>query len=202
MRMAGPDIVLFVVGALLFSGATAAIVTREGGVGALGAGGSALGIYDVTYSTRTVEGEAAAVASFASHTSEFDVNNTDVSVVTIVIACTDPVPAGSTYALRVEVTAPNNLTVEPQDVQCGAVEIPVEVTPVPSRTTIQGGTAAEARANLGRDANATKALGTWTVTVTGSRGAAPIGLPGPAVPSGSIALKVETWEPTLTPVQK
>lgn len=202
MRMAGPDIVLFIVGALLFSGATAAIVTREGGVGALGAGGSALGIYDVTFPTKDIAGQDDTVDSFASHTVEFTVNNTDVSTVTIQISCTDPVPAGAAYTLHVEVVAPNGITVPPSDVGCGAVEIPVKVADVPERTTVQGGTPAEARAKLAQDANATRAVGAWTVTVSGSRGAAPIGLPGPTVPRGSITLMVEAWEPVLSPVQK
>ena len=205
MRLAGPDVVLFLVGALLFSGATAAIVTREGGVGALGGGGSALGVYTVTYNTEeSAVGEAAAVASFASGEASFVVNSTDVSRVIVVVDCNDPVPGPAAFTLTMEVTPPegSNITVEPQQVACGDVEVPIDVAEVPSDTAVRGSTPDEARQNLSPDANATKAQGTWTVRVTGSRGAAPtLPVPGSA-PSGTLALKVETWEPAFTPVQK
>jgi hypothetical protein len=199
--MAGPDIVLFVVGALLFSGATAAIVTRDGGVGALGGAGSASGVFNVAYATRVIEGEGADVGSFASHTAEFDVNNTAVSKVILVIECSDPVPAGVPYGIHVEVTAPNGIAVDPVDVNCGNVEIPIDVTEVPADTSVQGRTEDEARANLPQDANATKAVGAWTVTITGSRGPSPLPLPA-GTPNGRIALNVEAWEPSFAPVQK
>lgn len=206
MRMAGPDIVLFVVGALLFSGATAAIVTREGGIGALGEGGSALGIYNVAYSTEeSAVGEAASV-SFGSGEASFDVTSADVSKVVLVVECSDSVPGPAGYTVTVEVTPPagSNLTYEPQSVSCGSAEVPFDVADVPPGGTVRGGTPDEARANVGADANATKAMGKWTFKVTGARNgpAAPLPLPAQTVPSGSLALKVETWEPTLTPVQK
>lgn len=205
MRMAGPDVVLFVVGALLFSGATAAIVTREGGVGALGAGGSALGVYNVAYATRTIEGESADVPSWASATAEFTVNNTRVTRLLLAIECADPVPAGAApYTLRIEVAAPNNITVDPIDVGCSTTEIPIEVTPVPSLTTVRGRTEEEARANLPEDANATLAVGIWTFTVTGSRTppAIPIAPPAAIPANGQMTLNAEAWEPSFTPVQR
>ena len=203
MRMAGPDVVLFLVGLLLFSGATAAIVAREGGVDAFTGSGSASGIYNVAYATRVIEGEESAVPSWASATVDFDVNNTQVSRVILVVECADNVPvAAAPYTLTIEVSAPNNLTVEPITVPCGSTEVPIDVTSVPAATSVQGRTEEEAAGNLGQDANATKAVGTWTFTVTGSRGSAPSALPVPAPSNGRLALNVEAWEPSFTPVQK
>ena len=203
MRMAGPDVVLFVVGALLFGGATAAIVTSEGGLGAITGGGSPTGVYTVTFATRTVDGEPADLPSFTSGEATFNVNNTRVSTVTVVVTCSDPVPAGSTFSFTVAVAGPNGIAAEPATGRCGQpLEVPVEVAAVPATTTVQANTEAEAIQAVADDANATRAVGTWTVTVTGSRGA-PALLPGGATdPRGSVLLRVETWEPNPAPVAK
>lgn len=207
MRMAGPDVVLFVVGALLFGGASAAIVTSDGGIDALtGGGGSALGVFTVTYGTDVVEGEAQQVADFGSTGPvQFDVNNTRVSKVFVVLSCSDAAVGPAAFQVTVTVEGPNGIATEPQTVACGNVEIPVDVTPVPPATNVQGATQAGAEANIPQEANATKAVGTWKVSVSGQRGGVspPGGLPvNPGNPSGSIALDVEIWEPTLAPVQK
>ena len=206
MRMAGPDIVLFLVGALLFTGATAAIVTRDGGLDAFGGGGSALGFYSVAYTTaETAVGEAASV-SFDSGEASFDVNQTNVANLIVVIECSGDVPGPAAFTITLTVTPPasSGLTVEPQQIGCSNQEVVIPVTAVPETGTVRGGSEAEARENLGQDANATRAQGTWTVAVSGSRGGGPATIPGlPAgTPTGTIATKVETWEPAFTPVQQ
>lgn len=200
MRMAGPDLVLFVVGALLFGGASYAIVS-DGGIGAT----SALGVFQVSFATSTEEVGAEPVASFRSAEASFDVAGGPISRVLVTIDC-DDVAAGAAapFALQVEVSGPNGLAAEPTSGTCGTpLEIPVHVADVPADTTVQARTEDEARDALSTEANVTAAQGTWTVKVTGGRSAGPVPLQPPAAePAGRIVLSVETWAPTFTPVQR
>ena len=202
MRIAGPDVILFAVGLLLFSGAGFALV-QQGGAGVLGQSGSATGVYTVTFPLETVQvGEPATVASFQGAEAVFQVNATNVKTVIVEVQCTDPVPGG-TFQLTVNVAGPNGLAGEPTTGACGSaltVEVPV-ATP-PAAATTQGGSVDEARENLADAENATAAQGEWTVTVTGSRGGTPLpGIPG-GTPGGSIVMSVERWEPELSPVTR
>lgn len=203
MRMAGPDLVLFVVGALLFGGASYAIV-QQGGLAALTESHSPVGQFTVTYDTHlTPVGDAQPVADFRNAEATFDVNATNVAKVVVTIACTDAQGAAvAPFTLQITVTGPN-ITADPVSAPCGAdVEVPIDVTPVPTQTTVPGDTESEARENLPADANATKAQGTWTVSVTGGRSAGgtlpvPGQIPGP---TGEIALATEQWEPHFAAV--
>lgn len=202
MRLAGPDVILFVVGLLLFSGAGYALVV-QGGPGVLGQSGSPTGAYTVTFPLETVPvGEPAAAGDLASAQATFQVNATNVKTVIVQVECSDALPGG-TFQLTVNVAGPNGLAGEPATGSCGsAVEVQVPVATPPESGLAQGDTEEEARANLAQDANATAAQGAWTVTVTGSRGAGPIpGLPA-GNPGGSIVMSVERWEPELSPVQR
>lgn len=200
MRVAAPDVILFVVGLVLFAGAGYALVQQEGS-GVLGSGGSPTGVYTVTFPLETVEVDEASVANFASANAEFQVNATNVKRVLVTIDCNDPLP-GTTYNLRVEVEGPN-VTAEPAFGRCNeAFEVEVPVADAPVSAATEGGTEEEARANLPPSENATKAQGLWTVTVTGSRGGTPLpGLPQ-GQPSGAVVLSVERWEPELSPVTR
>lgn len=202
MRIAGPDVILFAVGLLLFSGAGYALV-QQGGAGVLGQGGSPTGFYDVAFPTSTVAvGEPASVPTFQGASATFQVNATNVKTVIVDVKCNDPVPGG-TFQLTVTVEGPNNLTTEqPVRGACGsAVQVQVPVAAPPEAATAQGSTEEDAKASLPTDANATAAQGEWKVTVTGSRGGTPLpGIPGPGAPSGSIEMSVERWEPKLSPV--
>ena len=203
MRIAGPDVILFVVGLLLFSGAGYALVV-QGGTDVLGQPGSATGFYTVAFPLETVPvGEPAPVQSFQGAQAVFQVNATNVRTVIVEVECNDPVPGG-TYQVTVEVAGPNGLTAEPATGNCGsALAVEVPVAEPPAAATVQGGTLDEARESLPASENATAAQGEWTVTVTGSRGGTPLpGLPGPGTPGGSIAMSVERWEPELSPVQR
>lgn len=205
MKMAAPDVVLFIVGALLFGGASAAIVTSGGGLDALTGGGSPSGAYRVAYHTDAHDSDPVAVPSFTSASGEFEVNNTDIFRFTLLVDCTDPAnnPAVP-YRLTITLTPPagSNLTAEPVTASCApGIEVPVEVAAVPSETTVQGRTEQEARENIPRDANSTKAQGTWAWSITGARGAIPGALPAPA-PGGAVSSRVEGWHPEFTPVPK
>lgn len=191
MRMAGPDILLFAVGLLLFSGASYALV-QQGGLGS-----SATGVYDVTHPVETIEVGKQAVPNFASATATFTVNATTVSKVTIVIACTDTVPGG-TFRLQVQVEPPaaSGLKADPKAGPCGTpIEIPVEIAPVPASGTVQAADIEDARVKGSADGDGAKAVGDWKVTVNGARQAGPLpGVPGAAGnPGGSITLNADTW---------
>lgn len=200
MRIAGPDIVLFLVGLVLFSGAGYALVV-QGGPGVLGSG-SATGVYTVTFPLETVEVDQADVPSYQSAKAEFQVNATNVKRVLVAVACTDTVPGG-TYRLTVSVEGPNGLKSAPTTGACGAnLEVEVPVAEPPVSATTQGGSEEEARDALPAHENATAAQGLWTVTVAGNRGGAPLpGLPT-GVPSGTLTMSVERWEPELSPVSR
>src|ERR1051325_8168097 len=91
MGMAGPDIVLFVVGFLLFAGAGYALVA-QGGLN--GDGGSPTNVFSVLYPLSRGEVGKENVADFASVTKTFQVAQTNVSKMVVSIACNDPLPGG------------------------------------------------------------------------------------------------------------
>lgn len=200
MRMAGPDVVLFVVGALLFGGATYAIIASDGGLG----GTSAAGVFDVTFAASEVAIDEVAVGSMRAGTADFQVNQTNVGAIIVTIACADQAGAVAPFNLQVQVSGPNGLTGEGSGA-CGqdaTIEIPVSESP--PAIAVPGSTEDEARANLPALDNATRAAGAWSVTVSGGRSAGPASaLPVPVGdPSGTITLTASVWEPTFTPVQR
>lgn len=195
MRMAGPDIVLFVVGALLFGGAAYALAL-QGGMAAL-SGGAPASLYEVTFTGKTIEAGKQAVSDYSSAKATIEVTEANATKVTITIACADPLPAG-TFNLQIRVEAPNGLTVPPTAGACGTnVVIPVEISKLPATLAAVGSNAEEAIRSIPPDTNATRALGTWTITVNGARGPAPA-LPA-GNPSGSIVLTVDTWDAAALP---
>lgn len=207
MRLAGPDIVLFVVGLLLFGGASYAIY-EQGGLAALQEQTSALGQFTVAFPTSSTEVDTRDVANLRSAEETFDVNASRVSHVFVVVTCTDQ-QAGTVapFNLEVQVAGPNGLTGEGIGT-CGT-DIPVEVmvADVPDGTTIAAETETEAEEvyhglETEQNGNVTRARGTWTVTVTGARSAGPLPVPEQVPPpSGSITLSIEQWEPRFTAVQ-
>lgn len=207
MRLAAPDVILFTVGLLLFSGATYAI-WLEGGADVFGETGSASGVYDVTFATEAHEHEAIAVESPRSGEVAFTVNETNVAKMTIRVECSDSqAGAAAAWRLSVTVTGPNNLTSDPLAGTCGQdLEIPIEVAPVPGATSVAGSTEDEARANLPVSSNATRAQGEWTVTISGGRqGGGAVPIPGQVPipdPTVGVAYVVEQWEPRFAAVQR
>lgn len=197
MQMAGPDIVLFVVGALLFGSASYAIV-QDGG---FGTSTSALGVFDVSFPTTTTEVGEETVASFRSTTADFDVTQMNVTQAVVTLNCQDTAGAAVPFTLQVQVTGPGGLAADPVSGTCGdslVVDVPVADAPEP--TSVQGSTEDEARENLGEYETAHLAMGTWTVDVSGGRAAdppVPVGDPG-----GSIVFEVVQWTPAFAPVQR
>ena len=200
MRMAGPDIVLFVVGAVLFGGATYAIVSLDGDVGST----SALGVFQVTFTPELVEVGSQGVDSLRSATAEFDVNATYPLKAVVVVECGGgPAQVGAVpFQLQVSVAGPSGQTGEGSG-PCGqnvVVEIPLGT--IPPDTNVAGHTEEEARANLRPSENATASAGAWTVTVSGSRGQqTPVAVPV-VDPAGTITFSVEEAAPRFSAVQR
>lgn len=207
MRITGPDVALFVVGLLLFSGATLALY-QQGGFSAVTQPGSALNIFNVRYTTSQAALEPVAVQNMRTASAAFDVNQTDVARVFVRVQCNpDQAAAAAPFAVAIDVAGPNGLTGQGGGNCSGnAIEIPINVTAVPAGGAVEGGTQEEARANLPRDANATRAQGTWTITIAGSRsapgGVGPIPQDPTPAPGGSVTLAVERWTAELAPVQR
>ena len=203
MRMAGPDIVLFVVGLLLFGGATFAIVKTQGGA-ALGSAGAASGVYTVTYTEKDLFTKGVDIADAASGSADVAVANEGVGTVQITVTCADPSPAPvGQFAISVTVTGPNGLTGKGAGT-CGTpVVVKVSVAPKPADTTASGNTAGDAEKSLPAPENATAAKGSWKVAVSGGRGT-PVGIPAgtPAEPSAHVELKAIGWAAKLTPLGK
>lgn len=200
MQMAGPDIVLFVVGALLFGGATYAIVSSDGG---LGGAGSALGVFTVTYAPSLIEVGSEQAPTLRSATADFDVNETNVLRVLVTVECSDTGPQLDVvpFSLQVRVEGPNGLNADAPGGCTSPTIVEVPVAQLPGSTTAPGATEAQARANLAPATNGT-ANGGWTVTVSGSRsGQQPVGVPV-VDPAGTITLSVEVAEPSFAPVQR
>lgn len=200
MRMNGPDIVLFAVGALLLGGASFAIATMDGG---FSGSGSALGVFTVTWDERTVEVGSANVASMRSATETFDVEATHLAALVVRVECQDAAGAlPVAFQLEVTVQGPDGLAGEGSGSCAAGATVEIEVNPAPADTAVRGSTDAEAReALLEGSANATRGAGAWTVTVSGSRGSAPGAIPV-GDPAGAIILEARTHEPRLTPVPK
>lgn len=202
MRMAAPDIVLLVVGALLFGGATFAIAKQPGG---LTGATSAAGFFDVTYSLSEAEIGSEAVSNFRTGSVTFDVTQQNVTRLTFAVTCTDPAGATIPYNLQLTLTPPAGIPVpKPVSGACGnGITIEIPITDAPSGATARGSTQIEATANLAPAANSTRAVGAWTVDYSGARRGGPATLPLPAGdPEGSISVTAETWAPRFAPVQR
>lgn len=204
MRMAGPDIVLFVVGAVLFGGATYAITQQPGGLTGVT---SAAGVFDVTFQTSEAEIGNEAVASFRSGNVAFEVDEGNVTRLTFAVVCNDPAGAAVPFSISLTLTPPAGIPApDPVNGNCGSdISIEIDVAPAPTAASVPGSTEDEARRNLATFPNATRAVGTWTVDFTGARqgGGTPLPIPGVAGdPGGSITLTAETWQPRFAPVQR
>lgn len=203
MRMAAPDVVLFIVGALLFSGASYAIV-QQGGLEALRQETSALGVFEVAFQRDQHEVGAAEVDNMLSANPSFELNNTDVYEVLVTVACS-PGQSGqiAQTSLSITVAGPNGLAGEASGACGPEIAIPVNVTAVPADTSVGATTEAEARAAVPVDANSTRAVGTWTVTIAGEQSAGgQVPLPQPVQPpTGAVSITVKAWHPAFTAVQ-
>lgn len=195
MKLAGPDLILLVVGFLLFAGAGYGLIATGTDVGG---NASALGIFRVDYETETVELDPQSVPDLGgTHEVTFEVDAVDVTKVTVTVGCGGP-QASVPYTLVVSVAGPNGLAGE-NNGGCGtSVEVPVSA--VPASTSVPGDNEDEAHENLGEHPNATLAQGTWTVTISGSyNGASVLPVPGP---SGTVGMTVDRWMHSFTPVQR
>lgn len=195
MKLAGPDLILFVIGFVLFAGAGYGLYATSGGDGSEG---SASGLFRVDYDTTLVTvGEETVADLGGTRALEFEVAELDVTQVLVDVACTGQA-ASLPYTLMVKVEGPGGRVGEASGT-CDGVSIAVPVSEVPASHTVEGDTADEAHENLGEHANATAAVGTWTVTVSGSRGANGVPVPGPG-PGGVVTLGVEKWTHRFTAV--
>ncbi|MEA3201305.1 MAG: hypothetical protein QOE90_2733 [Thermoplasmata archaeon] len=199
MRMAGPDVVLFIVGALLFGGALTAIIVTQGPGAFSGTAGGA-GLFTVSWPMQSKDMPKATVGDFAAASATFKVTDANVANVTVKIDCSDSVPGGvAPFALSVTVAGPQGQSGK-KDGNCGdAINVPIHVQDAPPGTTV-------ANADQVQASSSTLGQGDWKVTVTGARGSPAGGLPGLPVtqadPSGDIAFSVQTFAPKLDPIAK
>lgn len=200
MRMAGPDIVLFVVGLLLFGGAGYAIIASDGG---LSATGSASGVFNVAFTTSEAEIATEGVGSFRDASIPFTIEELNVSLVTFTIDCQDPAAGAVPFQLTITVTSPNGTASDPETTACASgIVIDFPVATVPPPTVASGNSEAAADEDLAERATSSAAVGEWTLTITGDRSGAPV-LPVPvAEPTGSATLTVQKWEPEFTAVPR
>jgi len=200
MRMAGPDIVLFVIGAVLFGGATFAIVALDDGVGDT----SALGVFQVTYAAQLREMGSEDVASLRSATVQFEADATHPLRAVVLVECANaPAQLGAVpFRLQVDVQGPSGQSAQGSG-QCGqSLVVEVPLGSMPPDTNVAGRTEEQARENLAPSPDAAAANGTWTVTVSGSRGQttpAPIPVVDPA---GTITFSIEEAAPRFAPIQR
>jgi len=203
MRMAGPDIVLFVAGAVLFGGATFAIISLDD------AGGdtSALGVFQVSFRATDQELTRES-ANMRSSTVDVQVNeglSRRLVSLTVTVACDDPAGAAVPFAVQLRVEGPNGQSADGSGSCGGGIDVVVPVADLPAATVAPGSTEADARTyvdeNVGASGNATAAVGTWTVTVSGGRSGAPVGLPV-GDPNGTVAVTAQVWEPQFAAVQR
>ncbi|HEX2022446.1 MAG TPA: hypothetical protein VHH36_07015 [Candidatus Thermoplasmatota archaeon] len=205
MRMAGPDVALFIVGLLIFAGAGYALYEQDA-FSSAGQQASALGLFNVAYATESVALDPVPVPSMRAGTAAVKVNQTDVSKVTVVVACQDQAAGGAAaaFTVTIDVVGPDNLTGSGSGA-CGGtgVAVAIDVAPVPGATSAQGATEPEARAKLAQAPNATRAVGDWTVTISGGRAGTGGVLPqDPTAPAGTVTFTLDVWTPKFSPVQK
>ncbi len=198
MRMAGPDIILFVIGALLFAGAGYGLVATGG----LDSGAtSALGVFNVRFTSATVDLDPQSVPDLGGQREvKFDVTQADVSAVTVTVRC-GGTAAALPFTITVNVAGPNGLAGQGNGNCANGATIDIPVTTAPTAAAVQANTEAEAREALPQSANATLAQGSWTITLNGARGG---GIPNVAQtnPTGTVGMSLETWQPVFEPVQK
>lgn len=207
MGMAAPDVVLFVVGFLLFGGAVTAIVV-QGGPSALAGGGAATTVYAIDFATKSVDVGKDAVADFnGQHKASINVTTHNVSVMHVTVQCSDPasaLPAGG-FNIQLQIQPPAGIAAPPAKVGvCGqTISVDIPVASVPPKTSGAGSSPDDAAANLPMAENHTAALGTWVITTNGARGGLPVGAPSnPSNPGGSLVLKADVWEAKATAVPK
>lgn len=194
-----PAIVLLVVGVILFGTASTGIANWYG-TDLGGAGESPIGLYNVQWATSDRSAGTENVASFASATVEFDVSDPNITAVTFKIRCQEN-NAQFPFNYQVQIRGPHNASASSPSGSCATPrDIVVPVTAVPSANQTTGADEDAARAAL-EDPNATRAVGGWTVTISGSRTT----VTGPLTmvigpPSGSVELVVKKWSAALTPV--
>lgn len=200
MRMAGPDIVLFVVGAVLFGGATYAIVSLDGGLGNT----SAAGFFAVFFSTIDEELTREPVGDLRSATLDVTVDEAaarHLAALTFTLECADlAAGAAAPFTLQLAVEGPNGQTGDASGACGSAVEVPFEIAEIPVDTVAPGSTEEDARAAFEESIHAgepSTAVGTWRVSVSGGRGG-PTGVIPVGNPSGAIVVMAQEWEATFT----
>lgn len=198
MRMAGPDVVLFIVGALLFGGALTAIIVTQGPGAFSGTAGGA-GAFTVSWPTTTKDLAKVQVADFSAASASFKVDQTNVGNVTVKVNCQDsPVGGAASFALTVKVEGPSGIAPVTKNANCGdRIEIPVHVQNAPPATAVANSDDVPAASTVGQ--------GDWKVTVSGQRpapGGVGLPLPGQTNPGGDIGLTVETFAAKVESIGK
>jgi hypothetical protein len=194
MRFAGPDVVLFIVGALLLSGSVYGIYA----IGGLEGGGGA-GAYQVEWSESTSE---TIVASFNGDDSvpfAFDVNATSALLVTVTVDCAHAAALPGQIAAGITVTVEGPAGSGEGSGTCGSpVTVEIPIAEKPAEMVLEGDSQRDAErralARLGGEA-----VGEWTGSVTFSTAGG--GLGGTVTPhSGDVNVALTKAVPKASPV--
>lgn len=201
MKLILADVGLLLVGFLLLGSAGTALYLRGDLSTSNATSSSPTGIYNVEFTTATEGLGSQDVPDMTSDAVTFDVESQNVTSAFVVVSCSNPASA-SPYTVTVEVTGPSGIRAPAKSGTCGQdIRVDVPVTAVPPATTAQGDSPEAARDDIPPSENATKAVGEWTVKITGRRDTVPIDVPA-ARPTGTVSLSVVQWSPRLTPLAK
>lgn len=199
MRMAGPDVVLFFAGLLLFSGSAYGLWVTGG---LSGGGTSPFNAFTLDWASSEETQSLATFETVPEQAFTLEWNETGATQIVFTISCSlaQPVP-GVTVTMDVELTTPNG-TAEPVSGTCGTpLEIPFVFDEAPENGgTVQAPDAdsaqRDAAASLGR-----AGVGTYSGVVRfTSQNAIPVPVPVQVDYSGEIAAVVTTWSATATPL--
>lgn len=198
MRIAGPDVVLFVIGLLLFSGSVYGLVAT----GAFEGDTSALGAYSLSWSEETEETTLTEFATENSAPFNFTINENGVLAVTVVVACQHAAttPPGVTTSVDVTLTGPNGLNGTGAG-ECGSpvtIDIPVDELPASGSAHADSPEAAvaEVTADVGKDA-----LGEWSGEATFASSGSGTAVPGLVEWSGDVTLELTKAKGAATPME-
>ncbi|HWG92152.1 MAG TPA: hypothetical protein VNZ52_14980, partial [Candidatus Thermoplasmatota archaeon] len=203
MRMIGPDFALFIVGALLFAGATYGLVVSENGLGGSG-GSSNVNTFNVAWKLSEQTSDVGTMTEGAGALDKVStVNGTGIEKVVFVISCNDPNPARAQvpFVYTVEITqVPEGVTAPAamEGVSCGPHEMVVPVQPRPKDSQVNAGDAATAKTEAAKLTNSTGS-GDYGISIVGNNRAGPPLGGGALKATVTVQIKVVTYAAEVTP---
>lgn len=197
MRFAGPDVVLFIAGALLFSGSVYGLIQLDGHEG------SATGAFKIAWSEATEEVPVGSFDTEPAFPYAFTVNGTGVGNVLVTVICSQsPAAAGPvTTSVSVDLAGPNGQGGQ-QSGTCDGQAITIEIPTgnVTEGATVQAGTASEAEAAALADFVGTSAVGAWSGNVTFTQQGNGLPVPQVVTWSGDVTATLTRFAPRATAI--